>query len=121
MDTSLKCCRVVATLSMQFIFLDIVPHVCSRYEMRILVFFVCESIYKNYIASSDLSAVNFLVGHGLLHKSVKLFDHLVADIRPYVPLTQCVCNFAEPGLAADQFWVDTVIRYDVHIVPPTIE
>jgi len=38
-----------------------------------------------------------------------------------VPLGKRVCDFAEPGLAADQLGVDVLVGDQVHVVGPSVE
>ena len=111
----------MATLSIQFILLNIVPHVSGCHKVRILVFFVTLTVWENNVARVNFSAVNFLEGHCFLDESIKLGNHLVPGVWFNVPLSESVSNFTKPCFTSDNFWVYSVVCYNVHIVPPAVK
>mmetsp|Transcript_20733 Transcript_20733/g.14868 ORF Transcript_20733/g.14868 Transcript_20733/m.14868 type:complete len:207 (-) Transcript_20733:965-1585(-) len=103
------------------ILLYVSPHSVGCHKEWILVLGVILSIGKLDIASANLRSIDFLIAHSFSKESVPLFNHLVAYIRLYIPLTKSVSNFTVPCLTTNILRVDVFISDNVKIVPVSVK
>lgn len=105
----------------QFISLHILPNLSRCHREWVNVAIVSLSIVEDNVASRHRFTINLLVAHRFGDEAVKFADHRVSSVWVDVPRAKRVSNLSKPDLASNHLWVDSIVRDDVHVIPPTIE